>query len=295
VRDDPRIDDLLVSLAAQEKAPPFEVIVALDGSTREPRVPASLPARLLRLPPRGAYGARNAAIRAARGELVFLTDSDCICPPDWVATAARLFEDPSLLALQGASLSFDDSRLSRLIQREYERMVALSVATGRQRLCDTRNFAIRTSVARRLPLPDALPRNGDTVYGRQLEKQGIAIRYEPSWQVAHRHLKSRWREGRRAFILGKNAALWSRVGYDFFASADGIAPQGPGAWLYAHTSHPALRRLASLALLPVAGIFAVLSAVVPGSAGLRAFSRFRRAANLAGRLSAEARAAKVSS
>jgi glycosyltransferase involved in cell wall biosynthesis len=296
VRDDRRIDDLLSSLAVQENAPPFEVIVALDGSTREPRVPAGLPARLLRLPPRGAYAARNSAIGGARGEVILLTDSDCICPPDWIATAARLFEDPALLTFQGASLSFDDSRLSRLIQREYEHMVSNCLATGRQRFCDTRNFAIRTPVARRLPLPDSLPRNGDAVYGWQLEKQGVAVRYEPSWRVSHRHLNSHWREGRRAFSLGKNAALWWReAGFDFFASPDGRAPRGPGAWLYDHTSRPTVRRLASLALLPVAGLFAMLSVMVPGTAGARAFSRFRRAATLAGRLSGEALAARVSS
>ena len=63
VRDDPRVDDLLASLAAQQDAPPFEVLVALDGARREPRVPSGLPARLLRLPPQGPYAARNAAIR----------------------------------------------------------------------------------------------------------------------------------------------------------------------------------------------------------------------------------------
>ena len=74
VRDDPRIDDLLDSFASQIGAPPFEVLVALDGARREPLVPASLPARLLRLPKRGPYAARNAAIREARGEILLFTD-----------------------------------------------------------------------------------------------------------------------------------------------------------------------------------------------------------------------------
>jgi glycosyltransferase involved in cell wall biosynthesis len=85
VRDDPRVDGLLASLDAQRDAPEFEVLVAMDGSRREPRVPASLPARLLRLLARGPYPARNAAVREAKGEVLLFTDSDCLCPPDWNA------------------------------------------------------------------------------------------------------------------------------------------------------------------------------------------------------------------
>src|SRR5262249_58849965 len=108
VRDDPRVDDLLATLAAQRNAPSFEVLVALDGSRREPRVPKGLPAKLLLLPPRGPYPARNAAIREATGDLLLFTDSDCLCPPDWMATAARLFEREGSGAVQGASRASED-------------------------------------------------------------------------------------------------------------------------------------------------------------------------------------------
>ncbi len=291
VRDDPRADGLLASLAAQRDAPDFEVLVAMDGSRREPRVPAVLPARLLRLPPRGPYPARNAAVREAKGEVLLFTDSDCLCPPDWIATAARFFEDESLMAVQGSSRASEESRLSRLIQLEYDRYVASHAAAGYRRFCNTRNFAVRAAVARELPLPDALPRGGDTVYGWLLERRDITIRYEPSWWVAHRHPASRWDEGRRAFAQGKNGALWSReLGLDLFGSAhaDDSRPGGPGARLLSLTrGRPVARRAAALALLPAAALFAASSAVLPGRAGAGAFGRFRRAAHLAGRLSGE--------
>jgi glycosyltransferase involved in cell wall biosynthesis len=100
VRDDPWIDDLLLSLASQKEAPPFEVLVALDGSRRAPRVPPHLSVRLVALPPRGAYAARNAAIQLAQGDILLLTDSDCVCPPDWIAASLRSFADASLIAMQ---------------------------------------------------------------------------------------------------------------------------------------------------------------------------------------------------
>jgi glycosyltransferase involved in cell wall biosynthesis len=292
VRDDPRIDGLLGSLAAQRGAPPFEVLVALDGARREPRVPPALPVRLLRLPPRGPYPARNSAIREAKGQVLLLTDSDCLCPPDWIATAAQFFEDETTAAVQGASQASEDSRLSRLIQLEYDRYVASHATAGYRRFCNTRNFAIRAAIARELPLPDALPRGGDGVYGWLLEKRAIAIRFEPGWRVAHRHPASRWDEGRRAFAQGRDGALWGHeLGLDLFASARGQEPRGPGVWLLSRArGRPAARRAAALALLPAAALLAALSAILPGEAGAGAFSRFRRASHLAGRLSGEAKA-----
>jgi len=194
VRDDPRIDELLATLSAQRSAPPHEVLVALDGSRRRPGVPASLPARLLELPARGPYFARNAAAREARGEILLFTDSDCLCPPDWIARAVRAFEAPDLAALQGSSAGSGVGRLSRQIQREYERYVE-SFRGGP--FCNLRNFAVRAEVVRALALPDRFPRGGDGVYGRRLTERGIPIRYDAGWTVEHRHPDTRRSEGAR--------------------------------------------------------------------------------------------------
>ena len=221
VRDDPRIDDLLASLALQAAAPDFEVLVAMDGSRREPLVPPGLPARLLRLPPRGPYPARNTAVAEAAGEVLLFTDSDCLCPPNWISVAGRFFEDEAVAVLQGASRAADDTRLSRFIQREYERYVASHAALGYRRFCNTRNFAIRTAIAREIRLPETLPRGGDGVYGRLLEERGVPIRYEAGWWVAHRHPESRLQEGRRAFSEGDDGARWARLaGLDLFAAEE---------------------------------------------------------------------------
>jgi glycosyl transferase family 2 len=286
VRDDPAIDDLLVSLGAQRDAPDFEVIVAMDGSRREPRVPTALPARLLRLPARGPYAARNCAVAEATGDVLAFTDSDCVVPPDWISTAARLFRDEALCALQGASRAREETRLSRFIQREYERYVASHGANGFRQFCNTRNFAVRAALARRLPLPETLPRGGDGVYGRMLAAQGVPIRYAPNWWVAHRHPATRREEGRRAFAQGRDGARWAQVaGMDLFAGETGRTAEGPGASLLRLLPRRgAPRRAASLALLPVAAAFAAGSRILPEGPAYRCFSLFRRACHLSGRL-----------
>ncbi len=285
VRDDRRVDDLLESLGAQRGAPHFEVIVALDGSTRSPRWPPGLDGRVLPGPGAGPYAARNRGIGAARGDVLLLTDSDCLCPPGWVRIAAAAFEDPTLLALQGASKAAEDTRLSRWIQREYDRYVASHAAAGYRRFCNTRNFGLRRSLAFRSPFPESFPRGGDGVYGLTLERAGVKIRYAPEWEVFHRHPHSRWEEGRAAFEQGRQGALWQTEGLDLFGESEGLPRHGPGAWLArAAPGRPLAREATVGALLAAAGGLGAASAVIPGEIGYRAFSRFHRAAHLAGRL-----------
>lgn len=290
VRDDPALDQLLASLAAQRHAPPFEVVIALDGSRREPNVPPGLAVRLLRLAPRGPYSARNAAIAAACGEILVLTDSDCVCPRNWIALVERAFRDSSLTVLQGSSRPFDRRRLSRWVQQEYERYVTSHAADAYRHFCDTRNFAIRADLARALPFPEKFPKGGDGVYGRWLEQKRIEIRYEPRWTVAHRDPSSRWRLGRTAFERGRYGEQWrAAAGIDLFGDDKGAdARKGPGFWLLRRLPQaPLARRLAGAGLLAVAAVLGAASALVPEKLGQHFFSLFRRACHLSGRLYGE--------
>jgi len=287
VRNDQRVDGLLASLAAQQAAPPFEVLVALDGATRSPQVPMGLATRLLEGPPAGPYAARNRAVREARGEVVAFTDSDCLCPSDWVRLATARFEDPATLALQGASSPATASRLSLWIQREYERYVASHAALGFRRFCNTRNFAIRREIVLAAPLPEKFPRGGDGAYGVLLERAGIAIEYAPDWVIFHRHPRSRLAEARAAFEQGRLGAQWRAEGFDLFGVPEHRDGAGPGGRLIRAAPTGTRAHLASAAMLAVSAVLGAASAVLPGEAGYRAFSRFRRAAHLAGRLVGE--------
>ncbi len=86
----------LDSLALQEHAPPFEVIVVDNGSRdgtaelvreRIPGLPFPLVLSQHAEPNRGA--ARNAGIALARGETVVFVDDDVWVPPDFLAAHAR--------------------------------------------------------------------------------------------------------------------------------------------------------------------------------------------------------------
>jgi hypothetical protein len=294
VRDDARLVRLLASLSEQRGAPEFEVIVALDGARRLPPIPSSLRlrTRLLELPPDGPYAARNAGAAAARGELLLFTDSDCVCPPDWVARADRELDRPSVSALQGGSVAARDSRLSRWIQLEHERFVASHAATGFRRFCDTRSFAIRRDAFSGHPFATDRQRGADGAYGRSLEARGISIRYEPEWAVIHDHARSRRSFAIRMFRQGQEGARWRRAGLDLFGPENGShrAP-GAGARLLAITSGSrGLEGAASAALLGVSAVLGAATIALPYSAGRPVFGRFARAAHLAGRLAGESEA-----
>jgi len=286
------VDELLESLGAQREAPAFEVIVALDGSSRTPRWPTGLAGRVLPGPRKGPYAARNRAIAEARGTIVLLTDSDCVCPPDWVHTAARLFEEFSasnIRAIQGASRPAEDTRLSRWIQREYDRYVESHAANGYRRFCNTRNLGLRRDLALAFPFPESFPRGGDGVYGLTLERNGVEIRYAPRWEIFHRHPRSRWTETMAAFDQGRQGAHWQEAGSDLFGEPSGPPRRGSGAWFRRALPEGCLPRLiGATGLLGAAMALGAASAALGGEAGYRSFSRSRRAAHLAGRLRGEA-------
>ncbi|MCX7287170.1 MAG: glycosyltransferase [Rhodobacterales bacterium] len=64
----------------------FEVIVANNNASA--KVPADLRlspnVRVIHVPKPGSYAARNAAVRDARGKVLFFTDSDCLPDPHWI-------------------------------------------------------------------------------------------------------------------------------------------------------------------------------------------------------------------
>lgn len=105
VRNRPRqVKECIESLLALDyPADKLEIIVVDDGSEDEtPEVLASLPINAIRSPSHiRAAASRNLGWRAARGDVIAFTDSDCRVDPAWLAELVGRFQDPEVAAVGG--------------------------------------------------------------------------------------------------------------------------------------------------------------------------------------------------
>jgi glycosyltransferase involved in cell wall biosynthesis len=96
---------VLDSLCAQT-LPPAEVVAA-DGGSRDQTVAimesytGRLPLRVVSAPGANISQGRNAAIRAAKGDLLAVTDAGVRCDPAWLAQLAAPFAEPGVMAVAG--------------------------------------------------------------------------------------------------------------------------------------------------------------------------------------------------
>jgi GT2 family glycosyltransferase len=102
-------------LASLEKLnyPDYEVIVVNDGSTDRSRQIAERYSyiRLINQENKGLSEARNVGIRAATGEIVAFTDSDCTADRDWLTHLVARFQSSDFAAVGGPNLSPPDDSL----------------------------------------------------------------------------------------------------------------------------------------------------------------------------------------
>ena len=107
------IADALNSVLAQDFAD-YEIVVINDGSPDTPeleRVLAPFSDRMvyIRQENRGISGARNTAIRAARGQLIALLDADDLWTPNYLSVQiAKLRADPTIDVLYPNAIFFGD-------------------------------------------------------------------------------------------------------------------------------------------------------------------------------------------
>jgi glycosyltransferase involved in cell wall biosynthesis len=194
----PRLLHLLDSLSRQDvSASDFEVIVVDDGSTDEtPRLLAAStwPYKLnvIRQANGGPGAARNAAIRAARTELIISLDDDVTPAPDLVRKHMEAHAAGQPLAAIGVMLPPPEKRLSpwleweaRALQKQYDAMLAGLWQTSPRQFY-TANASLRRSDALRAGLFDeTFRRNEDVEFAFRLEDIGVRFEFLPDSVVYH--------------------------------------------------------------------------------------------------------------
>ena len=106
----------------QQSFQDFEVIVVDDGSSDRTVEVANgfAGVRVLRQQHAGPAVGRNRGAKAAKGEIVVFTDSDCVPDANWIREMVQPFEDSKVMAVKGAYRTRQNSLTARFAQLEFE-------------------------------------------------------------------------------------------------------------------------------------------------------------------------------
>ena len=210
-----RIAACLDAIAGQQGAPPYEVIVvdngSRDGTPDLVRSHAS-GARLEVETERGPYAARNTGIAAALGEIVALTDADCVPDPRWLAEGIAAIDAGADLAGGRVVQMASDSPT---VWERYDRATYLDqdLYIRVEGFAATANLFVRADVFRDVgAFVPQLTASGDNEFCRRATKAGYRLAYAPDARVLHhprRTLRDTWALHRK---LGMGFSELARYG-----------------------------------------------------------------------------------
>jgi len=158
---------------------PETIAVVDDYAARCPAV------RHVADPQRGKPAALNVGLRAARADVVVLSDGDVVVAGDALAPLLAPFEDPQVGAVSGhpVSISPRDTVLghwSHLLTESIHQMRLARDQAGQFLVCSGYLFALRRALIEHVP-EDALAE--DAVISHLIAHQGYRIRYVPQARV----------------------------------------------------------------------------------------------------------------
>ncbi len=212
VRDNaPGIQSCLAGLARQ--GVPLEVIVVDDGSRDGSGDAARVTgACVLEAGANGAAAARNAGLRAARGEIVLFTDSDCIPCPGWARSLVEPLAERGVVATKGCYRTRQEQVTARFVQLEYEERYRRMQELDTIDFLDTYSLGVRRADLLAIggfdaALPGASVEDQEMSF--RLAERG-RFRFAPGAVVEHRHAASPIGYAKKKLRIGRGKATLLR-------------------------------------------------------------------------------------
>ena len=243
-----KVDNLL---ALDYPAECLEIVLASDGSEDDTVARASSRVRVLDLPRVGKAAALNAAVSAARGDVLVFTDANSMLEPGALRALVAPLADPKVGGVAGDQryLTGDESSgergywsLDRLLKRAESRAGNVISATGAI-------YAVRRELFRPLPggvTDDFAASTGVICQGRRLVFAPDAVAYEPVGASADAEFARKV----RVMTRGLNGVMLRR---------ELLNPRRHGFYALELLSHKLLRRLMAVPLIVLGATGATLA------------------------------------
>ena len=238
-----RIDVALASLAAQDLAEPYEVVVVDSGTdgTAEHLAAAHPDVRVVRSAVRLYPGpARNRGVAAARGAIVAFLPDDGIARPDWLRRRVarhRAGFDAVGGAITNATPDHPLGTAGYFL--EYSALIPSERVLAEQALPHCLSYT-RELLDRVGPFPEDTETGEDTLLNRRVLESGARIGFDAEIQLGHRNLTRLRPYLRHQYEHGRG--LMQCVARHGFASPVGPAGQPVAAALWRIAAlYPALR------------------------------------------------------
>lgn len=211
----------------------FEVLIVNNDPDEEAPANFWLPAngKIMAEKKPGSYAARNAALKAAKGEIIGFTDSDCIPDENWIKNAvAYLRKNESCSRIAGHISMFPGSA-NTTIGDKYEMIYAFpqKMYTERYKAGVTGNmFTYRKVFDAVGPFDEKLFSAGDLTWGKMAHLAGYFVHYVENVIVHHpaRSVKELIRKERRVGGGGGMNARKTAVRFSHFVELlNGFRPR----------------------------------------------------------------------
>lgn len=183
----------------------YEIIVVDDGSTDSTAACATAAGahQVIRQPRSRSAGARNAGIRAARGDIICFTDADCEPERDWLSSLTARFGDPAIAGAKGTYATRQRSLVARFVQLEYEDKYDLLRNQPTIDFIDTYSAAYRRDVLLANDgFDETFPYLEDQELSFRLAARGYTMVFQPGAVVYHTHSATFAAYVRKKFIIG---------------------------------------------------------------------------------------------
>lgn len=137
---------------------------------------------------RGA--SRNAGIFCAKGDIIVMTDADCVVPSNWISEIVRPITSGAEHVVVGSQYDIIETYWSRNMQKMLEYMTKRGMVQQKYTsTIDTKNFAIDTKLMKSLMFDASFKVLEDVEFMFRLRPYA-RFRYLENLKVGHRHTQS---------------------------------------------------------------------------------------------------------